>query len=138
MTAVEDFVSQRTTTPYIMLCQLQAHGKRPNTTVALVDITGLPLKKEERYSRTTATGRGYVCTTVSVDGVDLDLEVSIGTTSDSKTQRQQMPTSTLEIMMSMEYNTPVVLGPLLALSALKIELPDLFCSVTNFVNILCA
>ena len=47
MTAVEDFVSRRMTDPSITLSQSLAHGTRTNTTIALVGITGLPLKKEE-------------------------------------------------------------------------------------------
>ena len=137
MTGVEDFVSRRTTVPFFMRSQPQTHGIRPNTTVALVDITGLPLKREGRYSRTTATGRGNLCTLVSVDGADIHLEVYVGTFSGSETQRQQMPTRTLEIMRSIKYNTPVIKRTLLALFALKIELPDLFCTVTNFVTVLC-
>ena len=110
MTGVENFVSRRTTAPSFMRSQPQTHGIRPNTTVALVDITGLPLKREGRYSRTTAiTGWRHASTRVSVDGVDIDLEVSLGTTSGSETQRQQMPTRALEIMMSIKYNTPVIL-----------------------------
>ena len=95
MTGVEDFVSRRTTAPYIMLSRLQAHGTRPNTTVALVDFTGLPLKRERRYSRTTARQiRMY-----TTDGVAMNLEVSLGSTSGSKIQRQQMPSSTLGIVI---------------------------------------
>ena len=123
--------------PSFMRSQPQTHGIRPNTTVALVDITGLPLKREGRYSRTTATGQIYLCTPISVDGVDIHLEVYVGTISGSETPRQQMPTSTVGITTSVKYNTPVILGTLLALFALKIELPDLFCTVTNFVTVLC-
>ena len=64
MTVVEDFVSRRTTAPSFMRSQPQTHGTRPNTTIALVDITGLPPTREGRYSRTTTTGRGHMCTTV--------------------------------------------------------------------------
>ena len=100
MTGVEDFVSRRTTAPCIMLSQLRAHGTRPNTTVALVDITGLPLKRERRYSRTTAR-QVRMYTTTNVDGVAMYLDVSLGTTSDSKIQRQQMPTSTLGVLIGL-------------------------------------
>ena len=102
MTGVEDFVSRRTTAPCIMLSQLRTHGTRPNTTVALVDISGLPLKRVIRYSTTATAGRGRMCTTVSVDGMDIDLEVSIDTVSDFETPRQQMPTSTLGITTSID------------------------------------
>ena len=135
MTGVEDFVSRRTTAPCIMLSQLRAHGTRPNTTVALVDITGLPLKRERRYSRTTAR-QLLLYTTVNVDGVAMYLEVSIDAFSDSEIQRQRMPTSTLGILIVLKYTTPVILVTLLALSALKIELSDPFATVTNFVAVL--
>ena len=102
MTGVEDFVSRRTTAPSFMRSQPQTHGIRPNTTVALVDITGLPLKREGRYSRTTATGQRYMCTSISVDGVDIHLEVSSDTISDFETPRQQMPSSTLGITTSID------------------------------------
>ena len=100
MTVVEDFVNRRTTAPSFMLSQPQTHGIRPNTTVALVDITGLPLKRVERYSRTTTTGRGHMCTSVSVDGMDIDLEVLVDPISDFETPRQQMPSSTQGIVTS--------------------------------------
>ena len=48
VTGVEDFVSRRTTAPSFMRSQPQTHGIRPNTTVALVDITGLPCTEEGR------------------------------------------------------------------------------------------
>ena len=135
MTAVEDFVSRRMTDPSITLSQSLAHGTRTNTTIALVSITGLPpLKKEETYSRITTTCLGYTCTAISVDGVHMCLEVSVGTISDFKTLRQQMPTSTLGIMTSISYNSSVVLPTLLALSALETEVLEFFSSHVKHRN----
>ena len=134
MTAVEDFVSRRMTDPSITLSQSLAHGTRTNTTIALVGITGLPLKKEETYSRITTTCQGYTCTTISVDGVDMCLEVSLGTLSYFETLQQQMPTSTLGIMTSISYNSALVLPTLLALSALETEVLELFSSHVKHRN----
>ena len=136
MTAVEDFVSRRMTDPSITLSQSLAHGTRTNTTIALVGITGLPLKKEKIYSlaRRTTTGQGYTCTAISVDGVDMCLEVSIGSISDFETLRQQMPTSTQRIMKSIRYNSPALLPTLLALSALETEVLELFSSHVKHRN----
>ena len=100
MTIVVDFVSRRTTAPFIMLSRPPTHGTNPNTTIVLEDITGPALKREGRYLRTTKTGRGRVCTMVSVDGVVIPLQASIDTFSDFETPRQQMPTSTLQITTS--------------------------------------
>ena len=129
MTAVEDFVSRRMTDPSITLSQSLTHGTRANTTIALVGITGLPLKKEQTYSRITpitTSCQGYWCIAISVDGVQMRSEVSLGTFSDFKTLRQQMPTSPLGIMTSISYNSTVVLPTLLALSALETEVLELF------------
>ena len=46
MTIVVDFVSRRTTAPFIMLSRPLTHGTNPNTTIVLEDITGPALKRE--------------------------------------------------------------------------------------------
>ena len=100
MTIVVNFVSRRTTAPFIILSRPPIHGTNPNTTIVLEDITGPALKREGRYLRTTKTGRGHLCTIINVDGVVISLQASIDTISDFETPRQQMPTSTLEITTS--------------------------------------
>ena len=122
MTIVVDFVSRRTIAPFIMLSRPPSPGTNPNTTIVLEDITGPALKREERYSRTTTTGRGRLRTIINVDGEVMYLQAPIDTISDFETLRQQMPTSTLGVKASINYNSVILLAPLLALSALKTEL----------------
>ena len=55
----------------------QTHGIRLNSTVALVDITGLPQQREIGYSRTTTTCGGHYCTRISVDGGVIDLKTPL-------------------------------------------------------------
>ena len=100
MTIVVDFVSRRTIAPFIMLSRPPARGTNPNTTIVLEDITGPALKREERYSRTTTTGRGRLCTIVNVDGGVMYLQAPDDTTSDFETLRQQLLTSMLGFMTS--------------------------------------
>ena len=126
MTVVVDFVSRRTTAPFIMLPQPPTHGTNPNTTIVLEDITGPALKREGRYLRTTTTGRGRMCTMVNVDGVEAHLEVSLEIISDFETLRQQLPTNTVTIVTSIECNSTVVIVTLPELSASKIEPQKLF------------
>ena len=122
MTVVVDFVSRHTTAPFIMRSLPQIRGTNPNITIVLEDIAGPALKREERYSRTTTTGRGRMCTLINVDGAVMDLQASIDTISDFETPRQQLLTSILGIMTSINYNSMLLLATLLALSALKTEL----------------
>ena len=119
---MEDFVSRRITARFIMRSHRQTYGTNPNTTSVLEDITGPVLKKEEEYLRTTITGQGKMYTTVSVDGMDIHLEVSIDTTSDFETPRQQMPTNTLGIMTSIKLKPTVIPTILLASFASRTEL----------------
>ena len=102
MTIVVDFVSRRMTAPFIMLSHPPTHGTNPNTTTVLEDITGPALKREGRYLRTTPNCQRHICTMVSVDGVVIPLQASFDTVSDFETPRQQMPTSTLGIVTSID------------------------------------
>ena len=122
MTVLVDFVSRHTTAPFIMRSLPQTRGTNPNITIVLQDITGPALKREERYSRTTTTGRGRVCTLVNVDGAVMYLQAPVETISDFETLRQQLLTSILGIMTSINYTSLILLATLLALSALKTEL----------------
>ena len=122
MTVVVDFVSRHTTALFIMRSLPQTRGTNPNITIVLQDITGPALKREERYSRTITTGRGRMCTMLNVDGVVMYLQAPVESISDFETLRQQMLTSMLGIMTSIEYNSMLLLASLLALSALKTEL----------------
>ena len=117
-----DFVSRRIIVRSIMQSQPQTHGTNPNITIVLEDITGPVRKKEEKYSRTTITGRGHTCTTVSVDGVATHLEASTDSYSDFGTPRQQMPTKTLGIMTSIKFNSTLLQVTLLASFASRTEL----------------
>ena len=122
MTVVVDSDSRRTIAPFIMLSRPPARGTNPNTTIALEDITGPALKREERYLRTTTTGRGRICTMVNVDGAVMYLQAPDDTFSDFETLRQQLLTSMLGIVTNIKYNSLLLLTTLLALSALKTEL----------------
>ena len=109
----------------------QIRGTNPNITIVLEDIAGPALKSEERYSRTTTTGRGRMCALINVDRAVMDLQAPIDTISDFETLRQQLLTSILGIMTSINYNSMLLLATLLALSALKTELLHrtvLYCS----------
>ena len=130
MTVVMDFVSRHTTALFIMRSLPQARGTNPNITIVLEDITGPVLKREERYSRTTTTGRGRMCTMVNADGEVMYLQAPDDTFSDFETLRQQLLTSMLGIVTNIKYNSLLLLATLLALSALKTELihrTALFC-----------
>ena len=57
MTPVKDFVSLPTTDLFIMRCLRLQRGTSLNTIIVLKDIIGHALKRDERYSTTTA-GQG--------------------------------------------------------------------------------
>ena len=110
------------TARFIMQSQPTAYGTNTNITSVLEDITGPVLKKEEEYSRVTVNGQGPTCTAVSVVGVRMISEVSIDSTSDFETPRQQMPTSTLGIMTNIKFKPAVLQATLLASFASRADL----------------